>query len=80
LNQGDYCWGYSNPRAQWKTHDRCPGFENEEVYEKYRLWLKQPTTKSSHELRREVRGSRSKTRVYHLEPALPRRRHHANTL
>jgi hypothetical protein len=53
LNLGDHCWSYAYPRGQWHGK-RCPAFENEEMYEQYREWLKLPTVKTGHELRRKV--------------------------
>ena len=77
LNLSERCWGYSNPRAQWQDRAACPGFENETSYALYRLWLKEPTTKTSLELRRAARANARRRPVFHLEPPQRRRRQRA---
>lgn len=53
LNRGDSCWLYSYPRGQWRDGKRCSAFENEDTYQKFNEWKKQPTVKSRKELRQE---------------------------
>jgi len=53
LNQGDHCWLYKYPRGQWQHGKRCPGFENETVYEQFRAWQKLPDVRTRRELRRQ---------------------------
>jgi hypothetical protein len=69
LNLGDRCWLYVSPRGQWAGDRRCPAFEDEAAYARFRVWQKEPTVKSRAELRREVfRTRRRECR------AAPRRR------
>jgi hypothetical protein len=59
LNLDDHCWMYAYPRGQWRDGKTCPGFENEESYERFRRWQKGPRIKTGKELRREFfRGKR----------------------
>ena len=53
LNLGDHCWRYKYPRGQWRGGRRCPGFENDKLYDEYRAYLKQPSIKTREEQRRE---------------------------
>lgn len=66
LNQADRCWGFANPRAQWRRQTHCPGFENPEAYAAFRQWQKQSNAKTSRILRREARGQPALP-VFHLE-------------
>ena len=68
LNQGDHCWGYRHPRAQWRDQRRCPGFENEPAYCAFRLWQKQASVKTRKEIRQEVFRTNKPELVFHLEP------------
>ncbi len=58
LNLSDHCWLYRYPRGQWRCGRSCGAFENEEVYEGFRLWQKQPAVKSRKDLRRMVHRQR----------------------
>ena len=58
LNRGDNCWLYRYPRGQWRSGRRRAAFENEEIYEGFRLWQKQPDVKSRRELRRLIHRQR----------------------
>ena len=67
LNQKDHCWGYSNPRVQWRNRGTCPAFENETLYAQFRDWEKQARAKTRRELRQEARGTPRPSYTYHLE-------------
>ncbi len=54
LNLGDHCWLFPSPRAQWRHHRVCPGFENEVQYAAYRRAQKAPKVKSLKEIRQEA--------------------------
>lgn len=61
LNLHDHCWLYKYPRGQWRGGRACSAFENEELYDQYRTWCKQPSVKTRKELRREF--FRTKPRI-----------------
>jgi hypothetical protein len=61
LNMGDHCWLYRYPRGQWRSDHRCRAFDNETVYDGFRLWQKQPDVKSRRELRRLVHRQRKRS-------------------
>jgi hypothetical protein len=63
LNLGDHCWLYSYPRGQWRAGRRCPAFENETVYARFRQDRKQPDVKTRKELRRQFFRGRKRTQV-----------------
>ena len=67
LNLGDSCWIYLYPRGQWGEYKRCPGLENEDLYEQYEEWLKAPSVKTRKELRREFFRTR-KRKELHYDP------------
>ncbi len=50
LNLGKYCWIYPNPRQQWKNQ-RCPGFENQVLYQAFQEWKATPDIKTRKQLR-----------------------------
>ncbi len=58
LNLGDHCWLYAYPRGQWRLDRSCRAFGNEEIYEAFRRWQKQPAVKSRKDLRRMVHRQR----------------------
>ena len=68
LNQGDRCWGFANPRAQWRRKRGCPGFGNARVASLYQLWKKQASIKTPRDIRRECIHHRPPEPVYYLEP------------
>lgn len=53
LNLGDQCWEFDCPRREWSGR-KCPGFENEELYGQYRVWLEAPHVKTRKQLRQEA--------------------------
>ena len=63
LNLGDHCWVHENPREQWQQNERCPGFENDELYAQFDAWQREPTVKT-HRLHK-LSGSRKRPHEYH---------------
>jgi len=63
LNLGDHCWLYRYPRGQWRRGRRCPAFENEDVYGRFRRWRRAPTVKTRKELRRDFFRTKRKRGV-----------------
>jgi len=68
LNRGDRCWGYANPRAQWRRRAGCPACADAAIHALYRHWLKQATVKTPHDIRRECIHHLPPEPVYYLEP------------
>ena len=64
LNLGDRCWHYACPRRQW-VRKPCPGFGNEELYRRYRLWLEEPRVKTRRQIRQEMFRSAGVARRLH---------------
>ncbi len=62
LNLGDHCWIYEEPREQWRKHRQCPGFDNEELHQRFAAWRKEPTVEQLH--KRTRRGSRRRPQAY----------------
>jgi len=65
LNLGDHCWLYEYPRGQWTRKKRCPAFENEDVYAKFREWETKPHVKTAKDLRRDVFRRTKKSEEHH---------------
>jgi hypothetical protein len=63
LNQGDHCWLYAYPRGQWRRGRRCPAFDNEEAYARFRAWRREPTVLSRRELRQQAFRTRRRRGV-----------------
>jgi len=68
LNLGEHCWGYSNPRAQWRRKRGCPAFGDARFRDLYLLWKKQASIKTRRAIRRECIHHRPPEPVYYLEP------------
>jgi len=51
------------PPRQWRGGKKCPAFENEQVYNEYRQWTKQPHIKTRKELRREYFRTKPRTTI-----------------
>lgn len=64
LNLDAECWEYVCPRRQWNGR-RCPGFENETLYQQYRDWLEAPHVKTRKQIRREA-FRQGQTRIHHF--------------
>ncbi|MBN2302661.1 MAG: hypothetical protein JXN60_09110 [Lentisphaerae bacterium] len=78
LNFGDHCWLYKYPRGQWRRGRICPALGNELIYEKFRVWEKQPRVKTRKDLRREFFHTTKKAENrYNLSSATGERK--ANT-
>lgn len=58
LNLGDRCWAFDCPHDQWHNKSKCLGFENEELYAKFRDWQEEPRPQTPKERRREAQGER----------------------
>gem|GEM_PF-1197149 len=62
LNLGDHCWKFPCPRLQWGDRKKCPGFENAELYARFRQWQEAPRVKTRRELRQEMFRSAKQAR------------------
>ena len=67
LNQGDHCWGYEFPGAQWRSRRTCSAFENDDVYRFYLNWQKQANVKTRKEIRQEALRREAPEPLHHLE-------------
>jgi hypothetical protein len=64
LNLGDHCWLYDYPRGQWRAGKRCSALGNEEVYQSFREWQKQPSIRTRKDLRRGFFRARRRRHVF----------------
>lgn len=63
LNLGDRCWRFTCPRCEWRHHEKCPGFENEDLYAMFQAWRDAPRVLDGREIRRIRIGKRKISRV-----------------